>query len=111
MGGFNPQSLANTAWACATAAEIDTSLFAALSAAAVQRMGGFNPQNLANTAWAFATAGQNDPSLFAALATVPPLGVAWVTSGLLWWFSPFRFGHIFQAFFKILHYLSVFFAF
>ena len=34
MDGFNPQELANTAWAFATAGQKDASLFAALAAAA-----------------------------------------------------------------------------
>ena len=43
MGGFNPQNLANAAWAFATADQNDASLFAALATAAQRRMGGFNP--------------------------------------------------------------------
>ena len=80
MGNFNSQGLANAAWAFAKADQSDASLFAALAAAAEQRMGNFNSQELANAAWAFATADQTDASLFAALATVPPFSVAWETS-------------------------------
>ena len=69
MGDFNPQDLANTAWAFATAGQKDASLFAALATAAQRHMGAFNPQALANTAWAFATAGQQNASLFTAWAT------------------------------------------
>ena len=50
MGDFNPQELANTAWAFATAGQNDALLFAALATAAERRMGDFNVQNLANTA-------------------------------------------------------------
>ena len=50
MGGFNPQALANTAWAFAKAGQSDASFFAALATAAERRVGGFNPQNLASTA-------------------------------------------------------------
>ena len=56
MSNCNPQELANTAWAFATASQSDASLFAALATAAEQRMGDFNPQALTNTAWAFVTA-------------------------------------------------------
>ena len=50
MTAFNPQNLANTVWAFATAGENDALLFAALATAAKQRMTAFNPQNLDNTA-------------------------------------------------------------
>ena len=57
MGDFDPQSLANTAWAFATAGQKDALMFSALATAAQRCMGDFNPQEFANTAWAFATAG------------------------------------------------------
>ena len=53
---FNPQELANTAWAFATADQKHASLFAELATAAQRRLGDFDAQNLANIAWAFATA-------------------------------------------------------
>ena len=68
MRDFNPQNLANTAWAFATAGQKEALLFAALTTAVQRRMGDFKPQGLANTAWTFATAGQKNASLFAALA-------------------------------------------
>ena len=46
MGNFNPQDLANTAWAFATLGQ--------------PGLDDFNPQELANTAWAFATLRQLD---------------------------------------------------
>ena len=52
---FNPQGLANSAWAFATAGQNDASLFAALATATEQHMGGFIPQDFANTVWAIAT--------------------------------------------------------
>ena len=52
---FNPQNVANTAWACATVNYRDEKLFAALARAAERRLSNFDPQNVANTAWAFAT--------------------------------------------------------
>ena len=54
MGNFNPQDLANTAWAFATLGQ--------------PGLDDFNRQELANTAWAFATLGQADAQLFTALA-------------------------------------------
>ena len=63
MGDFNAQSLANTAWAFATACQMDSPLFAALARLAERRMGNFDAQNLANTAWAFGTAGELAPPL------------------------------------------------
>ena len=69
MGELNLQNLANTAWAFATAGQMDASLFGAVATAAVRRIGDFNSQALANIAWAFATARQDDASLFAAVAT------------------------------------------
>ena len=58
MGNFNPQELANTAWAFATLGQLDAQLFTALARAVERRVGNFNTQNLANAAWAFATVGQ-----------------------------------------------------
>ena len=43
MGHFNPQGLANTAWAFAMEGQKDTSLFTVLATAAERRMGHFNP--------------------------------------------------------------------
>ena len=60
--------LANTAWAFATADQLDASLFTTLARASEWHMCEFNAQNLANTAWAFAAAGQLDAELFTALA-------------------------------------------
>ena len=68
MGDFIAQELANTAWAFATAGQLDALLFTALARAAEQRMGDFIAQQLANTAWAFATVGQAAASSFTALA-------------------------------------------
>ena len=56
MDGFNPQELANTAWAFARAGRSVAKLFMALARAADRRVGGFNAQELANTAWALAVA-------------------------------------------------------
>jgi len=54
---FNPQNLANTAWAFATAGVRAEALFAAVAEAAVgSGLRDFNPQALANTAWAFTAA-------------------------------------------------------
>ena len=57
---FNPQELANTAWAFATLGQVDAELFMTLAREAEWRMGNFNPQAIANTAWAFATVGQKN---------------------------------------------------
>ena len=51
LSNFNPQNVANTAWAFATANYRDEKLFAALAIAAEQRLSEFNPQEVANTAW------------------------------------------------------------
>ena len=52
---FNPQNLANTAWAFATLGHMDVQLLTALAREAARRLGDFKPQELANTVWAFAT--------------------------------------------------------
>ena len=57
MGDDKAQGLANTAWAFATAGQLDAQLFMALARMAERRVGEFNAQNLANTAWAFAMVG------------------------------------------------------
>ena len=69
LSGFNPQNLANTAWAFATAGVRADALYAAVAEAAVSNgLRGFNPQELSNTAWAFATAGVRADMLYAAVA-------------------------------------------
>ena len=60
---FNPQDLANTAWAFATLAVEESELLEAVRPAAVCKIWEFNPQNLANTAWAFATLAVDDSEL------------------------------------------------
>jgi len=65
---FNPQAVANTAWAFATVNYRDEKLFAALARVALRRLTHFNPQAVVNTAWAFAKVNYRDEKLFAALA-------------------------------------------
>jgi len=65
---FEPQALANTAWAFATAGHAAPALFEAVGEEAAKRIHEFSPQNLANTAWAFATAGHAAPALLDAIA-------------------------------------------
>ena len=55
LGDFNPQVLANTAWAFATLGQADAQLFTALAREAERHLGDFSPQELANTARAFVT--------------------------------------------------------
>ena len=43
LGDFNPQVLANTAWAFATLGQADAQLFTALAREAEQHLGDFNP--------------------------------------------------------------------
>ena len=50
MSDFNVQDLANTAWAFATAGQLDAKLFTTLARASEWRVGDFNAQSLANTA-------------------------------------------------------------
>ena len=67
---FNPQDLANTAWAFATAGHAAPALLDAIATEAVR--GGlrdFRPQELTNTAWAFAKAERAAPTLLDAIAT------------------------------------------
>ena len=61
IADFNPQDLANTAWAFATLQIKDEGLLGAIAAASISKIADFNPQDLANTAWAFATAGHSPP--------------------------------------------------
>ena len=65
---FNPQALANTAWAFAKTGHYDKSVFDALDRAATSRIGEFRAQALANTVWAFATIGHAAPELFTIIA-------------------------------------------
>ena len=50
VGDFNAQELANTAWAFATASQLDAELFTALAGESERRVGDFTAQELANTA-------------------------------------------------------------
>ena len=50
LGEFNPQDLASTAWAFATAGQSEEKLFAALARATELQLSDFNPQDLANAA-------------------------------------------------------------
>ena len=69
LDAFNPQELANTAWAFATAGQRASQLFDALAAEVVQRsLSDFNEQALSNIVWAFATAGHLAHPLFDAVA-------------------------------------------
>ena len=52
VADFNPQDIACTAWALATAAQDSPSLFAALARAALRRVAAFNSQYIASTAFA-----------------------------------------------------------
>ena len=49
IGELKSQELANTAWAFATAGQLDKKVFAALARAAELCVGKFKPQNLSNT--------------------------------------------------------------
>ena len=68
LSEFNPQELANTAWAFATVKQSDEKLFTALARAAEQRVSEFNAQELANTAWAFATVGRLDTTMVSVMS-------------------------------------------
>ena len=67
MSEFNAQELANSAWALATASQLDEKLLMALAKAAQRRMTEFKHQSLANTAWAFAAMIRPDEKLLTAL--------------------------------------------
>jgi len=67
-GDFNPQQLANTAWAFATAVHAAPALFDAIAEESSKQVGKFKAQDMANTAWAFATAGHTASALFDAIA-------------------------------------------
>jgi len=64
---FEPQHLANTAWAFATAGRATHALMDEVAEESTGRVREFKPQELANTAWAFATAGHAAPALFDAI--------------------------------------------
>ena len=73
MRELNPQALANTAWAFATAGHAAPALFDAIAAETARCVRDFKPQELANTAWAFASAGHAAPALFDAIAAATRL--------------------------------------
>jgi len=65
---FDPQGLANTAWAFATTGRAAPAPFEAIGEEAARRVCEFKAQELANMAWAFVTAGRAAPALFEAIA-------------------------------------------
>merc|ERR1719446_1788111 len=68
LSEFNPQNLANTAWAYATAQEVAPALFNAIEQAVPRKLSEFNAQNLADSAWAFARTGRGEKPFFDAVA-------------------------------------------
>ena len=68
LSEFNPQNVANTAWAFATVNYRDENLFASLTIVAEWRIGSINPKSVTKTAWASATVSCLDEKLFADLA-------------------------------------------
>ncbi len=62
LDDFDPQALANTVWAFATANMADAGLFARLASEITRRrsLDDFTPQALANTVWACAVADEHD---------------------------------------------------
>ena len=68
LSNFNPQEVANTAWALATVNYRAEKLFASLAIVSERRPSDFKPQEVANSAWAFAIVKYMDERLFAALA-------------------------------------------
>ena len=64
MGCCSLQARANAAWAFATGAQSEASLFRALARAAEQCMQSMTAQALANVAWALATLDQSSVPLF-----------------------------------------------
>ena len=53
LSDFNPQDVANTAWAFATVNYRDEKLFAALAIAAERRLSGFSLPSIQMALWAF----------------------------------------------------------
>jgi hypothetical protein len=68
IAALNPQALANTLWAFATAGVAAPALFGAIDAEAQKKIATFSPRALADTVWAYAKAGLEAPLLFEAVA-------------------------------------------
>jgi hypothetical protein len=66
--GFNPQGLANMAWAFAKLNHESPSLLDAIARSAVDRIDEFNPQELSNIALGYATLNHEAPALLDAIA-------------------------------------------
>ena len=65
---FDPQNLANFAWAYATVERASPQLFGALAQASLHRLDDFIAEGLSSTAWAYAKAGIAAPALFREIA-------------------------------------------
>jgi len=65
---FDPQNLANFAWAYATVERASPQLFGALAQALLPRLDDFIAEGLSSTAWAYAKAGIPAPALFREIA-------------------------------------------
>ena len=69
--GLLGQTLANTAWAFATAHQLDDKLLKAQAKEAERWVSEFNVQELANTAWAFATVHHLDGAMKHSMTNPP----------------------------------------
>ncbi|KAJ1463507.1 hypothetical protein M885DRAFT_474692, partial [Pelagophyceae sp. CCMP2097] len=91
IAAFNPQDLANTVWAYATAGVAAPALFEAVAAKAPKKIATFKSQELANTVWAYATAGVEAPALFEAVALEASKKIATFTpqnlANIVWAYS------------------------
>ena len=65
---FDPQNLANFAWAYATVERASPQLFGALAQALLPRLDDFIAEGLSSTAWAYAKAGIPAPAPFREIA-------------------------------------------
>ena len=61
---INAQSIANTAWTCATLGQLYEKLFAAFPREGALRLSKFNAQRIAKTGWAFAMLGKDVITFF-----------------------------------------------
>jgi len=69
LSAFNPQELANFAWAFSKADVEASALFQVLAEECVTAASYFNAQELANVAWAYSNAGIEAPKLYNAVAS------------------------------------------
>ena len=81
---FNPQGLANTAWAFATLGVRQEELLGAIAGRALVRVEEFNPEAFAGIVWALSGGGHGSDCVLLLGERCRHRGVSYAIGGILW---------------------------